>query len=193
MSTSDESILSQRLRLWSMSPTFLLASMADDEQAAARELQAALSGEWLDEKDLQALRLGDLRNDPAARPWLLRAIVETATNQMVGHIGFHTRPNPDYLQELCLGAVEIGYTIYSPYRRRGFAREATLAMFRWASETHAVRDFIASCSPQNEPSLRLLAKLGFERIGGHLDEVDGPEDIFRLRWDASQNASTSVH
>lgn len=193
MSTSDESILSPRLRLWSMSHEFLLASIADDKLAAARELQAALSSEWLSEKDLQVLRLGDLRNDPAARPWLLRAIIETATNQMVGHIGFHTRPNPDYLQEICPGAVEIGYTVYPPFRRRGFAREATLAMFRWASETHPVRDFIASCSPQNEPSRRLLATLGFERIGSHLDEVDGPEDIFRLRWDPSQNASTSVH
>lgn len=193
MSTSDESIFTPRLRLWPMSHEFLLASIVKDESATHRELQAALSGEWLCENDLQALRLGDLRNDPAARPWLLRAIVETATNQMVGHIGFHTRPNPEYLQEICPGAVEIGYTIYSPFRRRGFAREATLAMFRWASEMHAVRDFIASCSPQNEPSQRLLATLGFERIGGHIDKVDGPEDILRLRWDPSQNASTSVH
>ncbi len=193
MPVSDETIVTQRLRLWPMSQEFLLASVNDDQQAATQEMQAALSGDWLSEKDLQVLRLGDLRNDPEARPWLLRAIIETVTNQMVGHIGFHTRPNPAYLQDICPGAVEIGYTIYPPFRRRGLAREATLAMLGWAHKTHAVSDFIASCSPQNEPSRRLLATLGFERIGSHLDEVDGPEDIFRLRWDPSQNASTSVH
>ena len=38
--------------------------------------------------------------------------------------------------------------------------------------------FIVSISPLNAPSLGLAAKFGFRRIGSHLDEVDGPEDIF---------------
>jgi RimJ/RimL family protein N-acetyltransferase len=51
----------------------------------------------------------------------------------------------------------------------------------WAWLRHGVDRFIASVSPDNAPSLRVVAKLGFVRIGSHMDEVDGPEDVFERR------------
>ena len=35
-----------------------------------------------------------------------------------------------------------------------------------------------SIAPDNQASLGLARKLGARRIGEHVDEIDGPEDIF---------------
>jgi RimJ/RimL family protein N-acetyltransferase len=43
-----------------------------------------------------------------------------------------------------------------------------------------VSRFIASVSPTNEPSLRLIANLGFVRTGEQWDELDGEEYVFEL-------------
>ena len=56
---------------------------------------------------------------------------------------------------------------------------------RWAREEHGVRRFVVSISPDNLPSLGLAAKLGFQTIGSHLDEIDGPEDIFERSYPSS--------
>ena len=53
-------------------------------------------------------------------------------------------------------------------------------MFDWASHEHAVRWFIASVSPTNEPSLSLVRKLGFVQTGTQWDEIDGQELVFEL-------------
>ena len=169
-------IRTERLDLWSMTPQFLDASLQSN---VTPEVRFSVPGEWFAERALMEMRLNDLETKPSAQPWLLRAIVERDSQQMVGHIGFHTPPDPPYLQSICPGAVEFGYTVYSAYRRRGFAYEASLGMMDWAHQRHGIVDFIASADPDNIPSVNLLAKLGFEKIGGHMDEVDGYEDIFR--------------
>ena len=48
----------------------------------------------------------------------------------------------------------------------------------WAQTTFGVCRFVASVSPTNEPSLRLIARFGFQRVGEHIDEIDGIEHIF---------------
>jgi RimJ/RimL family protein N-acetyltransferase len=105
-------------------------------------------------------------------------MVARDTRQMVGRIGFHTAPNPTYLAGLAPGGVELGYVVFSDQRRRGYAREAILGLMRWAHLEHAVARFVISISPANAPSLAVAAALGFARIGSHMDEEDGPEDIF---------------
>jgi L-amino acid N-acyltransferase YncA len=47
----------------------------------------------------------------------------------------------------------------------------------WA-ETNGVRRFVASVSPSNTPSLALVAKTGFRKIGEHIDSEDGLEHIY---------------
>jgi RimJ/RimL family protein N-acetyltransferase len=123
---------------------------------------------------LLRIRLEDMRVDPSTAPWLLRAMVLREPGRpMVGHVGFHGKPD-------ARGAVEIGYTVFPEYRRRGFAIESVRAMFRWASVEHRIARFRASVSPGNEPSLRLLAKLGFRQTGTQWDEEDGEELVFEL-------------
>jgi RimJ/RimL family protein N-acetyltransferase len=49
---------------------------------------------------------------------------------------------------------------------------------RWASDVHRVKRFVLTISPDNLPSLGLAAKMGFRKIGSHVDEHGGSEDIF---------------
>jgi RimJ/RimL family protein N-acetyltransferase len=173
-------IPSQRLHLVPMTPAFLESSLAGDRAEAERQIGLTIPDDWWEEADLMRLRLGDLRGDPALQPWLVRAIGLRATGQMVGHIGFHDRPGAAHLEALAPGAVEMGYAVFAPFRRQGYAREAILALMGWARSEHRVARFVVSISPSNLPSLELARRLGFTRIGAHVDEVDGPEDIFLL-------------
>jgi RimJ/RimL family protein N-acetyltransferase len=84
-----------------------------------------------------------------------------------------------------LDAVEVGYSVFEPYRRRGYATEVVRALIDWASSEHDIQRFIASISPGNEPSLALVNRLGFKHIGQHWDEEDGEELEFELRLSAS--------
>ena len=173
-----ESVDSERLSLIPMTPGFLRASLAFDLRAAEQVLQVSLPDDWPGEAtDVLSLRLEQLKAEPSLQPWLLRAIVLRETRAMIGHIGFHDGPGAEYLQAYSPGAVEFGFTVFSDYRRQGFAREASLALMSWARETHHVRKFIVSIRPDNAASQALARGLGFVLIGSHVDEVDGLEDV----------------
>lgn len=167
-----------RLNLIAMTPAFLEACLSDNSSEAERLLGVPLDPELYGRKDLLGRRLQQIQGEPDYQPWNLRAIVLRETNEMVGRIGFHTRPNPDYLAELAPNAVEFGYEIYTPFRRRGYAEEACRGMMAWASQQPGVERFVLSISPENAPSLKLAEKLGFTRIGEWMDEEDGLEWVF---------------
>jgi len=75
-------------------------------------------------------------------------------------------------------AVEFGYTIFERYRRHGYATEAVIGLMDWARALFNVRRFVASIAPENLPSLRLVAGLGFTKVGEQVDEIDGLEHVF---------------
>jgi RimJ/RimL family protein N-acetyltransferase len=125
-------------------------------------------------------RLGQLQDDPTLQPWLVRAMVPRDSRVMVGYIGFHAAPGAQYLQPYSPEAVEFGYTVFPPYRRQGYAREASFALMRWATGHHGVTRFVLSIRPDNIASQSLAASLGFVRIGYHIDVVDGLEDILQF-------------
>lgn len=126
---------------------------------------------------LLRLRLSDVERDPGARPWLLRLIVLRApgSRSAVGLIGFHGRPDGG-------GRAEIGYEVFEPYRRRGYAREAVVGLLEWAARRHGVRRFVAAIAPDNEPSMRLALGLGFRQTGAQVDDEDGLEFIYEVEW-----------
>lgn len=173
-------IQSPRLDLIALSPEFLSACLKDDLESASRLIGLFIPPDWLQAKWLMEMRLAKMRDDPALEGWLLRAIGLRETRIMVGFIGFHTRPGADYLKSYAPDAVEFGYTIFPAYRRMGFASEAAGALMQWATQEHAVKRFVVSISPENEPSLRLAQKFGFRRVGTIMDPEDGVEDVFLL-------------
>ena len=176
-----DSIHSPRLELIALSPDFLSASLRDDLEAASRIIGFSVPPDWLETKWLMELRLAKIRANPALEPWLLRAIGLRETRTMIGFIGFHTLPGPEYLNPYAPpGSVEFGYTIFPAYRKKGYASEAAQALMDWAAREHGVRRFVVSISPANEPSMRLARKFGFRKVGTVIDPEDGVEDIFLL-------------
>ena len=173
-------IATPRLDLIPLSPAFLEASLAGDVAAAEGLLGLTIPADWFDNAGLLQMRLDQLRQDPGLQPWLLRVMALRADKTVIGHIGCHTRPDPDYLRELAPGGVEFGYSVFPPYRRLGYATEACMGLMQWAHNEEGVDRFVLSISPKNEPSLRLAARFGFHRISSHIDEEDGPEDIYLL-------------
>jgi [ribosomal protein S5]-alanine N-acetyltransferase len=173
-------IRSPRLDLISLSPDFLNASIKGDLESASQLINLVIPNDWLEAKWIMEIRLGQLREDPALEPWLLRAIGLRETRTMIGFIGFHTRPGAAYLNSYAPGGVEFGYTIFPEYRKKGYASEATQALMDWATREHGVKRFVVSISPANEPSLRLARKFSFRKVGTVADPEDGVEDIFLL-------------
>jgi RimJ/RimL family protein N-acetyltransferase len=97
---------------------------------------------------------------------------------MVGHIRFHSLPDPDYLRPFAREAIEFGYHVFIGHRRQGYASEASNAAMDWAQAAFGIRRFIVCVSPNNVASLSVIARFGFDRIGEHDDETDGLEHIF---------------
>lgn len=173
-------IQTTRLTLRLMDRSVIDACMAGDLDKAGEMLGIALSDELLDHPSSLRYTLQQLDADPLYLPWGARAIVFGQT--MVGLIRFHSTPGPEYLRKYAPGGVELGYRIFAPYWRQGFAFEAVNAMIRWAQREFNVRHFIASIAPGNIPSLQLAARLGFRKIGESIDDVDGIEHIYSLRY-----------
>jgi RimJ/RimL family protein N-acetyltransferase len=177
-------ISSPRLELVSMSPAFVDALLGDRRDEAERLLSAALPDDWPDAHDARFLRmrLDQMERDPGKQPWLVRAVVlEDSGRRMIGHAGFHGPPGVNGVEKP--RAVELGYTIFPPFRGRGYATEAALALMRWAQEEHEISEFVASVAPDNQPSLSIVRKLGFVETGEQWDEEDGLELVFERTLD----------
>ena len=172
-------IMAPRLVLRLMDDAATAACLAGDVRAAGQLIDAAIPDEMLE--DLSGLRSDELRSgeDPTYRPWATRAIILPHERRMIGHVRFHSRPGPAERREIGPDAVEIGYRVFGTHRGHGYATEAVTAMMAWATATFGIGCFVASVSPDNLPSLRLVARLGFVRIGDAVDHVDGIEHVFR--------------
>jgi len=176
------SIKSNRLDLVLLDQQALHHSLAKDTRALGGNFGMDIPVDWFEAKELIELRFKQIVRNPEYQPWSLRAIKLREKNTMVGHIGFHTPPGATYLQPFAPNGVEFGFTIFPEFRRNGYAREASLALMEWAYQQHSVSEFILTISPDNTPSRKLAQSLGFMKIGSHLDEVDGVEDIYRLDY-----------
>jgi RimJ/RimL family protein N-acetyltransferase len=161
-------IESERLRLVPLSAELLEALLVGGETPFA------VPGGWPDEHDTNflRLRLRQLRADPARARWPVFGIVLPGPNALIGHIGYHGPPGVNARNDP--GAVELGYTVFPEHRRQGYATEAVRALLAHAREQGTAR-FVASVSPGNEPSLRIVRGLGFVEVGRHWDDEDGNE------------------
>lgn len=160
-----------------MPEEFLEACLKDRAAQAEALIGLKLSPAWFEEKEIMAMRLDDWRSDPDYAPWSLRAIGLRSTGEMVGHIGFHSRPDDEYLRPFAPDGIEFGYTVFPEHRRQGYAREAIQGLIKWAAEEHGVRHFVVSISHANVASATLAARLGFMKVGEHMDAVDGLEEV----------------
>jgi len=175
-----DDIITPRLTLRLLGAAITNACLNGSLAAAQDLLQATIPEEFLD--DLNGLQNDCLRlqEDPAYTPWATRAIILTSEMKMIGSIRFHNSPAVHLNIPYRRGGVELGYEIFSTYRRKGYAREAISAIMSWAGEQFGVQRFIASISPENLPSLELVQSFGFIKIDDVMDEADGPEYVYML-------------
>lgn len=145
------------------------------------ETGLSMPDDWPDDHDrgFLELRRRELRDRPELLGWLVYSAV--IGDELVGHVGFHGPPGRNARQDP--DAVELGYMIFPPFRRRGYATEAVRALIEWARTEQAINRFLFSISPHNEPSLAIARRFGFTEVGRHWDEHDGEELEFELRLD----------
>jgi [ribosomal protein S5]-alanine N-acetyltransferase len=175
-----DDIETPRLLLRIIEPAALRAGIAGDRRAVELSLGATVPADLIAEPDVLRHAEARLGEDVEYLPWSARAILLKESRRMVGHVRFHSRPDADYLHPYVRHAVEFGYVVFADCRRRGYAEEALGGLMRWASETRGVARFVATIAPDNQPSTRLAAKLGFKRIGEDVDPVDGIEYVYLL-------------
>ena len=169
-------IATLRFELVSMSLPFMHLLVDRDLAGAEAKTGATVPESFPDDLDnFLQYRIADLTEDPAAQPWLGRAIVLTdadGTRRSIGSVGFHAPPDAE-------GRVEVGYKVQPEYRRQGVATEVVRAMFDWA-HAQGVDRFRASVSPDNVGSLAIIRGFGFEQVGVQIDDIDGEELVFHL-------------
>jgi RimJ/RimL family protein N-acetyltransferase len=187
-------IETKRLRLHVFTPEFLRAALDGERARAEVLLGVALPADWPDPDDVHVLRmrLSQLDADPGCGPWLTRGIELAGERRLIGIGGFHAPPGGSWLAEVAPGGVEFGYTIYEPWRRQGFAFEASQGLIEWAA-ARGVTTFVLSISPKNRASRGLARKLGFAKVASWHHELRGLEHVYRLTLGgAAQRAPSSA-
>jgi RimJ/RimL family protein N-acetyltransferase len=161
-----------------MTPAFIEAVLEDRREEAAAALDVELPDAFPREGERRflALRLRQMREDGRFLTWCPSVVV--LDGRMIGHAGYHGPPGVNSKQDP--DAVEFGYAIYPEWRGRGFATQAAVMLMDLAEERAGIRHFVLAVSPENDPSLAIIRKLGFVRTGEQMDEEDGLEHIFEL-------------
>lgn len=69
------------------------------------------------------------------------------------------------LKREALADVDVGFAFLPRYRSRGYAFESASAVLAQGRSEFGLRRIVAITSPDNEPSIRLLGRLGFRLEG----------------------------
>lgn len=158
------SVMTARLEVKPL-PSAAAEALPHSRQAAAVFLGAKLHGEWPHSDLVDALPLlgAASEGDDHFGIWVM---IERDSGTVVGDVGFHGPPDEE-------GTVEIGYSVISDRRGRGYATEAAGAMIAWANLRPNVKAIVAGCDSDNAASVRTLERMGF----GQTDVQGG-----RISW-----------
>lgn len=140
----------------------LVSTDLEGPVALARELGVRIPENWPPELyDHRAMRhsLNELA-DPTVRGWWFwyLHLKQPEPEQLIGICGFKGRPDAG-------GRVEIGYSILSQFRNRGFASEAVQGLVNWAFSHSSVTEVCAETLPYLKQSIGVLLKCGFQPAG----------------------------
>ncbi|GAB2786411.1 GNAT family protein [Rhabdobacter roseus] len=139
-------------------------------------LGANVPRKWTQFRDAFAPAYLRWKAHPPLRDWWTYLIIYEPDNLLIGSCGYKGEPDDQ-------GCVEIGYEIRASHRQKGLATEAAQALVQNALTYPEVKKILAHTMPEENPSARLLQKLGFVRIG----EVDHPDEGVVWRWELTRN------
>jgi len=114
-----------------------------------------------------------LADDSSILGWGVWLMIHAKENTLIGDLGFAGKPDES-------GSVELGYELLRLYRGQSYAFEAAQALVNWAFSHPDLKRIVAHCPIDNHASIRILEKLGMER----LLLVDVPElsDVQVWKW-----------
>ncbi len=102
-------------------------------------------------------------------PPLVYALVEKATQEVIGHLIFHPYDTTSY---------ELGWVLRRDRWGRGYAQELTAAVIDFAQK-RGIGELVIECAPMQRASRRLAEKNGF-----HLTDETDKLLVFRRKLDA---------
>ena len=116
-------------------------------------------------------RIPRVKKDPTfAEIGLVLAI---ADGEIIGSAGFHDFPDEN-------GMIEIGFGIVPDKQRQGYGLELLHGMWREIAKREDVKILRYTVSPENDASMHIIKKLGFNLVGEQIDEEDGLELIYEM-------------
>lgn len=149
----------RRLKLIPATPAMLRAELADDMAHFASLLGVSPPRDWppeLYDADAMRFALDQLDRDGPQGGWGFHYFARKRAlgrPHLIGAGGFKGAPRD--------GAVELGYSVLTGHRRRGFASEAVRAMVKRAFADPAVSRVIAHTLTELIASQGVLTKCGF--------------------------------
>jgi RimJ/RimL family protein N-acetyltransferase len=88
------------------------------------------------------------------------AVEEKSTGSFVGEMGF-----ADFHRDIdppLAGQPELGWILKTSAHGRGYATEALTAIVSWGDAHFGAKETACIISPENEPSIRVARKIGFQ-------------------------------
>jgi ribosomal-protein-alanine N-acetyltransferase len=168
-----------RLELEPMSLSLVEAVMLGEREVAERITQARLPDAWPNRALVErafCASLDAIRADPSTRLWGDRLIIRRGgegKRRVVGSVVFHGLPED--------GVAEVAYGVEDASQGQGIATEATQACVDWALAEPGIVAVQATTVPWHTSSLRVIAKLGMEKVGVRDHEVLGELLVFERR------------
>ncbi|MDF9558550.1 GNAT family N-acetyltransferase [Bacillus tropicus] len=127
-----------------------------DKDAFSEEFSFNIHSEWpLPEyKQFFPYKINRFKETPIENKWE-GLIIHKETNTIIGDMGFKGSPDEE-------GAINIGYSIVPDQRGKGYASEMGKALVQWGLSQPDVKKIVATCSPDNHPSIKVLQKIGLQ-------------------------------
>ncbi|MBJ7987770.1 MULTISPECIES: GNAT family N-acetyltransferase [Bacillus cereus group] len=127
-----------------------------DKDAFSEEFSFNIHSEWpLPEyQQFFPYKINRFKETPIENKWE-GLIIHKETNTIIGDMGFKGSPDEE-------GAINIGYSIVPDQRGKGYASEMGKALVQWGLSQPGVKKVVATCSPDNHPSIKVLQKIGLQ-------------------------------
>ena len=87
--------------------------------------------------------------------WSLWVMKLNHSQEIIGELGFHGLPDEN-------GCVDLAYTVYEDYRKKGYAKEGVLALIDYVEKQEQVTNILADCKKDNMGSIKVLTSCNFE-------------------------------
>ncbi|WP_018933105.1 GNAT family N-acetyltransferase [Gracilibacillus lacisalsi] len=98
-----------------------------------------------------------LKEDASLLGWGVWFVIDKDNDTVIGDIGFKGKPDSE-------NTIEVGYGIVPSLQGKGCATEAVKEIILWAFTSNSVKRITAECENNNVASIRVLEKLGFNRL-----------------------------